>query len=144
MLTRRTLLAGVTPGAALVVAGCTSTQQANFAVQWANFINQVQDIASRGCTTAQGVLVAIIPTANTIEAVVAALYPAAVPAIAAVNAGTVAVTAVVNAVCSAIPPNPPASLVRKLRGAVRGVTPPVFVNNVVVNGQVVPIVGYGH
>lgn len=136
MLTRRMLLAGVAPGAALVVAGCTSTQEAQFAQQWSNFIDQVTTIVSKGCGIVQG----FIPTANTIEAIVSALYPAAAAAIAA---GAAAVNSVASAICSAVQSAPPAAL-KRLRGAARGITPPAFVGNVVVNGKVVPVVGYGH
>lgn len=142
MFTRRALLAGVAPGAALVVAGCTTAQQTNFALQWTTFIDQVTAIVARGCSTL-GSLQGFIPTANTIEAIVAALYPAADPIIAAINAGSTAVLATANALCAAIPPNPPPALLRKLRSAVRGVTKPVYINTVVVNGKPVPVLGYG-
>ncbi len=137
MLTRRTLLAGVAPGAALIASGCTAAQQADITAQWANFIDQVTSIVARGCGIVQG----FIPTANTIEAIVAALYPAAAAAIAA---GSAAVNAVAGAICSAVAKAPATRLLR-LRGARRGITPPVYVGTVVVgpNHTPVPVVGYG-
>ena len=136
MLSRRTLLAAVAPGAALALAGCTAAQQQQAALDWTNFVDQVTAIVAKGCSTAQG----YIPTANTIAAVVEALYPSLS---AAVAGGLAAVEAAATSLCNAIPANPPAALVRKLRGSVRGVTSPVNIGTIVVNGKTIQVAGYG-
>lgn len=135
MLTRRFLLTTIAPGGALAVAGCTSAQEAQFAADWSNFVDQVNAIVSKGC----GLLPSFVASANSIETIAGALYPTAAAAIAAGAAG---VQAVANSICSTVPAAPPASLAYKLRRSVASGVP-VIVGNVTINGKTIPVTGYG-
>lgn len=132
-ITRRLFLASVAPA---ILVGCTAAQQAQWAQQWSNFVDQVNSILSKGCSS---VVPAFVATANTIEAVAAILYPGIVGAI---SGGIAAVQAVAGVLCKTTPSAPPAQLRAKLRRAAT-TNIPTFVGNVVINGQVVPVNGYG-
>ena len=132
-LTRRKLLATAAPAAAFALAGCSSTQIATAEQDWANFVDQVNKLLAGGCSLLPG----FVATANTISAVVTALYPTIGAAIAA---GSSAVQAVANAICGAIPANPPVSLRRKLKASSPAL--PVHVGDVTIGGKPIPIIGY--
>ena len=69
-LNRRHLALYATGGAAaLLAAGCTQQQVSNVEAQVANFINQVQAGVVKGCQA----LGKLVPTANSVIAVIAAL-----------------------------------------------------------------------
>lgn len=134
MISRRVLLTSGAVLAAGTLAACTAAQQAQFAQDWSNFVDQVNSILAKGC----GALPGFTATANSIEAVVGAFYPSAAAAIAA---GAAAVAAVANTICSTVPSAPPATLSAKLRAnTLKGAAS--FVGNVTVNGKVIPITGY--
>lgn len=136
MLTRRMLMAGVAPGAALVVAGCTSAQIATAQQDFATFVDQVNNILRAGCSS---LLPAFTATANTIAAVASVLYPSIA---AAVSTGAAAVQAVASALCSTIPAAPAAQLrAKSLRAAAAGAPAPVL-GYVVVNGKTITVTGY--
>ncbi len=131
---RKILLMGSAAAVAMPIAGCTSTQIAQFQAQWSNFVDQVNGYLAAGC----GLIPGFIATANSIESVVAAFYPTGAAAIAA---GSAAVQAVASAICSMVPSAPPAALAAKLARATPNV--PTVVGNVTINGHVIPIHGYG-
>jgi hypothetical protein len=132
MINRRALLVSA---AAVPLAGCQGIDIAKFQAEWNNFVDQVNGILAAGC----GLVPGFIATANSIAAVVAAFYPAATAAIAA---GAAAVQAVAGAICSMVPSAPPAQLAAKLvRAAETRI--PIVIGNVVINGKVIPIRGYG-
>jgi hypothetical protein len=133
MLTRRTLLATVAPGAALALAGCSTAQQQAITTAYDNFLAQVQNIVAQGCALGAG----FIPAIPSIEAVVNILYPGLGTAVAGV-AG--AITTVASALCSASAATPPASLRRRL--ARSSVGNPVYIGTISVNGQPVVVKGY--
>ncbi len=131
---RQILLSGSAAAVAMPIAGCTSTQIAQFQAQWSNFVDQVNGYLAAGC----GALPGFIATANSIEAVVAAFYASGALAIAA---GAAAVQAVASAICSMVPSAPPAALAARLAKATPNI--PTVVGNVTINGRVIPIHGYG-
>lgn len=131
MISRRAILSGA---AVLPLAGCTSVQIANFQQQWANFIDSVNSILSKGC----GALPGFVATANTIEAVVAAFYPTGAAAIAA---GAAAIAAVAGAICNTVPAAPKTALsANLLSNTSAGIV--TFVGNTNVNGRIIPVQGY--
>lgn len=127
---RMFLLAGTA-----ALGGCTAQQIAQAQAQWANFIDDVNQLLAAGCSTA---LPAFTATANTIEAVVLAIYPALS---AAVSAGAAAVQAVAGAICRTVPSAPPAQLSARLRAnTARHLK--TTIGNVTINGRVIPVTGY--
>lgn len=132
-LSRRKLLVGAAPVAALAVAGC-STQLATIQQDWSTFIDQVNAILAAGCST---VVPAFTATATTIEAVVNILYPGVGAAVSGVVG---AVQEVASAICSTVPVEPPAALAKKLAGSSRKL--PVVIGTTVINGVPVTVTGY--
>ncbi len=141
MMNRRHLVLAIP---AVALTGCTSAQIAQFQQDWSNFVDRVNALLRKGC----GALPGFIATANTIEAVAGAFYPAASAAIAAGAAG---VQAVASAICGMVPVAPPPVLAARLHRARLSGIPTVVGNvvikdingNVVINGRVIPIAGYG-
>jgi hypothetical protein len=133
MMNRRKLLVLAIP--AVAMAGCTSTQIAQFQQEWSNFVDKVNALLAKGC----GLLPGFIATANSIEAIAAVFYPSGAMAIAAGAAG---VQAVASAICGMIPAGPPPVVAARLHAArLSGI--PTIAGNVVINGRVIPISGYG-
>lgn len=136
-LTRRKLMACAAPAVVLGLSGCAG-QLAQAQQDWNNFVDEVNAIVAQGCN---GIIPSFIATANTISAVVTALYPSVGAAIAA---GAGAVQAAANAICSAVPTSPPAvaSLKKRLLRSSRNLA--VVIGTVVINGKPVQVVGYQH
>ena len=133
MLSRRTLLTTVAPGAALVVAGCTTAQQATITAAYDDFLSQVQSLVAKGCSIGAG----FIPAIPSIEAVVNILFPGLGTAVAGVVG---AVNTVATALCGATAGQTPASVRKKLSVSSQGT--PVTIGTITVGGQAVQVLGY--
>ncbi len=132
MMNRRHIVLAIP---AVAMAGCTTAQIAQFQQEWSNFVDKVNALLAKGC----GLLPGFIATANSIEAIASVFYPSGAMAIAAGAAG---VQAVASAICGMVPVAPPAVVAGRLHAArLSGI--PTIAGNVVINGRVIPIAGYG-
>jgi hypothetical protein len=111
MTTRRDFAALYLTGgaAALLAAGCTPQQVDNTQQQITNIINQVQAGVAKACTAAGK----IIPTANTVLAVLTAIVGGTNATLATATMIAQAITEIAAVGCPATPPPPTAAKTAK-------------------------------
>ena len=107
MTTRRDLLSLYLTGgvAALLVAGCTQQQIDDTQKKLADIINQVQQGVALACTSVGK----IIPTANSVFAILVSIVGSSNVALATAEMIAQALAAIVAVGCPATPPSPTAS-----------------------------------